>query len=289
MTQKTISICIPTFNGERYIKETIFNIQRSKCSGIEIIVCDDCSQDNTVKHIREIIDSRIYLKINKKNLGVPANWNLTLKNSNGKFICFLNQDDLISPFWLEFTLQLFQKYKSVAWVLSAFRIINNHGNTLDLIRRFSENRVYHPDEIFPIAIRQDGFGPGFIVRRDALESIGGFDETIGPSADNELFIRLSARYPMFYSTYPHTAWRFHEGNLTHRWSQQEQALQGLRILEKTFNEINLPEELTGFKHQAYQYYLKKVILNVYNMIAAGKMEEAISIIQLLAFKADLFR
>ncbi|MDK0747987.1 glycosyltransferase family 2 protein [Clostridium perfringens] len=91
-----VSIIIPVFNGEKYIVECLDSIIKDKLKDIEIIVVNDGSYDNTEKIVTEYIkvDNRIKI-INQKNLGSASARNTGVKNSSGKYLLFIDSDDLI--------------------------------------------------------------------------------------------------------------------------------------------------------------------------------------------------
>lgn len=92
-----LSFCIPVYNCEKYIEECIHSIQKIDFANIEIIVCNDCSADNTVKvlsHLKET-DSRIIILDNSQNKGVSYSRNRCIETAKGKYICFVDGDDAI--------------------------------------------------------------------------------------------------------------------------------------------------------------------------------------------------
>lgn len=90
-----VSIVMPSYNTGRFIKETIQSVLNQTYENWELIIVDDCSTDNTDKVIQPfLIDRRIrYLK-NKKNSGAAVSRNRALKAAKGKWIAFLDSDDL---------------------------------------------------------------------------------------------------------------------------------------------------------------------------------------------------
>jgi glycosyltransferase involved in cell wall biosynthesis len=103
-----ISVCIPTYNGAKYIHECITSVLNQSFADFEIIFCDDCSTDNTVEIIRayQLKDSRIKLFINEKNKGLVGNWNQCMKVAKGEWIKFIFQDDIMAPNCLEVFLSV---------------------------------------------------------------------------------------------------------------------------------------------------------------------------------------
>ena len=91
-----ISIIIGTFNGDPYINNTLFSIQNQDFKDVEIIIVDDCSKDNTVNKVKEIMknDPRIILYQNEENKGTLYTKTKGVLNSNGKYVMILDQDDM---------------------------------------------------------------------------------------------------------------------------------------------------------------------------------------------------
>jgi glycosyltransferase involved in cell wall biosynthesis len=91
-----ISIIIPVYNGERYIKAAITSIQNQDLKDIEIIMIDDYSNDNSVKLINELMqnDKRIILYENKENKGILYTKCFGIYISKGKYILILDEDDI---------------------------------------------------------------------------------------------------------------------------------------------------------------------------------------------------
>ncbi len=91
-----VSVVVPVYNGEKYIKETLCNILSSDYQNIEVICIDDCSKDNSREILREIAkeDSRIKLVFNEENLTMNKNVKKGISLCSGEYICLCGQDDL---------------------------------------------------------------------------------------------------------------------------------------------------------------------------------------------------
>ena len=98
-----VSIITPTYNCGRFIGETIESVQAQTYTGWEMIIVDDCSSDNTRKVVEEYQknDSRIQYYCLEKNSGAAIARNIALQLAKGRWIAFLDSDDLWDPTKLE--------------------------------------------------------------------------------------------------------------------------------------------------------------------------------------------
>ncbi len=126
-----ISIIIPTYNAEQYIETTIHSVQHQTFDNWELIVIDDGSQDSTCSIVERIIadDSRIRLVRNETNMGVADTRNRGSELCNGKYIAFLDADDIWYPDKLACQFELAEK-DCADIVYSSYDIINANGNKI---------------------------------------------------------------------------------------------------------------------------------------------------------------
>ena len=101
MTAPKVSIIIPLYNAERFIRQTLISVLASKFTDYEVIVVDDCSTDSSVEQVEKLsehFNGRLKIfstQTNSGGAGVPRN--VGMKNSSGKYICFLDADDMLLP------------------------------------------------------------------------------------------------------------------------------------------------------------------------------------------------
>lgn len=92
-----VSIVMPTYNDERFVKNTILSVLNQTYGDFELIIIDDKSTDKTVDIIKSFSDKRIRLIINKSNQGAAFSRNVGIRCANGKYIAFLDGDDCWYP------------------------------------------------------------------------------------------------------------------------------------------------------------------------------------------------
>ncbi len=103
-----ISVVMPLYNAEKYVKKTIHSILNQTYRDFELIIVDDCSTDNSVQVVESIQDNRIKLFCNEKNMGIAYTRNRALENSNGKYIAIMDDDDISPEYRFEVAIQFME-------------------------------------------------------------------------------------------------------------------------------------------------------------------------------------
>lgn len=178
-----ISVIMPVFNEERYIKESIESVLNQTFTDFELIVVNDGSTDDTLDIINEFNDSRIKI-INQSNQGPGASRNNAMDIACGEYMMFLDGDDWFCPDALE---TAYNEINSKSTDISIFQIIKYDGETysqnswfnLDNFPSDFEDRVFNPHEckdfLFDISVS----AAQKIFRREFLVNIkAGFPEGI---------------------------------------------------------------------------------------------------------------
>lgn len=106
-----ISVCIPVYNGEQHIQETIESVQKQTFSDFELLIQDNASTDATWELLVRLAaqDPRISLARNPNNLGMSGNWNAVIDRAQGKYVMLLSADDLLLPNFLRDCLAEFER------------------------------------------------------------------------------------------------------------------------------------------------------------------------------------
>ncbi|RED24941.1 glycosyltransferase involved in cell wall biosynthesis [Flavobacterium cutihirudinis] len=142
-----VSILIPTYNTEKFIRATLQSVQNQTYSNWEMILVDDASKDQTVAIIEEFAqnDNRIKLFKLKKNSGNGFARNIALEKASGKYIAYLDADDLWFPEKLEKQIR-FLKTKNLPFTFSFYDCIDEDGN--DLNRRVESPNPLTYNQLF---------------------------------------------------------------------------------------------------------------------------------------------
>ena len=93
-----VSVIMPSYNTGKFIKETVESVLAQTYTNWELLIVDDCSTDNTDEVMKEYLsDSRVKYFKNEKNSGAAVSRNKALREASGKWIAFLDSDDLWLP------------------------------------------------------------------------------------------------------------------------------------------------------------------------------------------------
>lgn len=123
-----VSIITPTYNSAKFLEETIKSVLEQTYSNWEMLITDDCSTDNTINIIKKFQekDNRITLYQLSVNSGAGPARNNSIKNANGKYITFLDSDDIWVPNKLEKQITYMQS-KNAVFSHSSYGFINENG------------------------------------------------------------------------------------------------------------------------------------------------------------------
>lgn len=147
MEKPLVSIITPSFNSAKFIVETIKSVQNQTYKNWEMIIVDDCSSDKTVSIIKEISsqDNRIQLFQLDVNSGTGIARNTALAKASGKYIAFLDADDLWKPLKLELQIDFLKKH-NLPFTFSFYECINEAGESLN--RRIESPRNLSYRQLF---------------------------------------------------------------------------------------------------------------------------------------------
>lgn len=94
-----LSVCIPTWNGAPTIERAMTSILGQEGVELELVVCDDASEDETCARVRGFDDPRVRLFANRERAGIVGNWNSVLSHARGEYAVVFGQDDEVDPDW----------------------------------------------------------------------------------------------------------------------------------------------------------------------------------------------
>ncbi|MES2680315.1 MAG: glycosyltransferase [Bacteroidota bacterium] len=276
-----ISICIPTFNGERYLKECLDSCVSQSFKDFEVIVCDDGSNDNTQAIIEQYQKNYAFIKFhkNEKNIGLVGNWNRCLDLASGTWIKFLFQDDVMYPDCLQRFYDHTGKNSDLIvckrnFILDKAVTVEEREYYTNQVRTL-ENTGHYNSPFFPAStiarIAASNISLNFIAepsltmfKKTMVSALGKFDDGLKQICDLEFFLRAASNYGLIYIPEQLCGFRIHANSTTekniaggnYRLDYIETLFYALKLLTKPeFAQFrNFLQPLQVFKLKLYVKY-----------------------------------
>ncbi|MBW2604349.1 MAG: glycosyltransferase [Deltaproteobacteria bacterium] len=189
-TKTQVSVIIPTYNRGRIIKEAIDSVLAQDYTEFELIVVDDGSTD----HTSEVLDSygNVIKVLSQKNKGVSAARNRGIAEASGKYIAFLDSDDLWLSRKLSVQIEFFNQTPD-ALICQTEEVWIRNGLRVNPKKRHKKpsGMIFGPSLelclVSPSAV---------MIQRSLFDRVGEFDETLPACEDYDLWLRISCRFPI---------------------------------------------------------------------------------------------
>lgn len=194
MLTSKVSIIIPAYNAELFIRETLRSVLLQSYKNFEVIVVNDGSTDKTKDIINEFVsaDKRFYL-IEKENGGAASARNLGVEKAKGDLIAFLDSDDLWHPDKLLKQVQYLEKYPQAGFVSCLAVIINENSRSRGLLA----GRVLNGN-CYKQMLEAGGISGGSIVlvRKECLDKVDKFQTELEHYEDWGVWLSLAKKFHM---------------------------------------------------------------------------------------------
>ena len=248
----TVSVIIPTYNRADLISQAIDSVLHQTYPDFELIVVDDGSTDDTESIVRGYGDRVRYVRT--QNGGTGHARNVGMQHASGRFLTFLDSDDLLYPYALEIETRLLERFPEISMVCAEVTGFDDHG----FLDRYHLKRYHRStyrdssityDAIFPSSmplpeteavpdalLREDPgvrgrrayygriydayllnivlFQNSAMLRRDVVDAIGPRNEHIYCFEELDYLVRLSRHHEVLFADVPTYMLRYHEGQLS---------------------------------------------------------------------------
>jgi glycosyltransferase involved in cell wall biosynthesis len=183
---------IPNRNHSIYLSQAIESALAQTYNNIEIIVCDNCSDDNSLEVMREYLNRGVLINKNPINI-FSYNYNILSLMSEGEYFMVLCSDDLLKPTFVERAVEIMEKHPNIGYVHCERDYIDTNGNIIELDPFFNCSFMVKGEAMLPIYMMTDvAQAAQGLIRRSIFEKVGGHDtETDHTNIDREQWFRLS--------------------------------------------------------------------------------------------------
>ena len=213
-----ISVCIPTYRGAAYIEECLFSVATQTGVAVQIIICDDQSNDDTLKIAKYFAASHPHvdwiIRENTTRLGMVENWNQCVTFADGKYLKIMGQDDILFSGCLAQQSDALESHPSASLVAARRCIINSVGTKiLNAPAPFSRGLI--PGRSAAIrcllsATNTIGDPVALLCRTRMLRAAGGFNLHIRYCTDVAMIMNLLALGDFFFDPSPRVGYRVHQ-------------------------------------------------------------------------------
>ena len=252
---QSISVIVPAYNCGAFIKEALDSVFAQTFTDYEVIVVDDGSIDTT----RGVVESfgKKVRYIYQENKGVSAARNTGIRNAAGRFMAFLDADDVWLAKKLELQMRAMSENESIGIVACGLLCVRgkddiekevipkNYANKNQLIREL----CCDPDIFF-------GAGSSILVRRECFQRVGFFDEDLHAAEDWEMCLRIAKNYEVRSVQLPLLEYRARDGSAVSGKNAEQFLVDELRFVNKIFQSRDFKWRLF-LKARAYSHrYLR---------------------------------
>ncbi|MCW1147843.1 glycosyltransferase family 2 protein [Flavobacterium lacisediminis] len=215
MQNLLVSIIIPTYNRTQYLKLTLDSIKNQNFKDYEVIVIDDGTPGDDNLLLCEKYEKVAYVKI--PNSGGPSKpRNIGISKAVGKYIAFVDDDDIWLPNKLEKQVQILEQNPEFGLVHGCCEVINNEGILQGkIVGRPGKPEVKHGDVKMRMIGNWTVMMPTSFVRKEVVDKVGYFNEEM-PAAgeDVEFWTRCSFETKFYYLDNPMVYYRIHNENIS---------------------------------------------------------------------------
>lgn len=256
MNKKKVSIVLPVYNGERFLKDSITSILKQTYKNIELIIVNDCSTDNSLNIIEEFSknDDRISVINNDTNKKLPASLNIGFESCSGEYLTWTSDDNKYLPTAIETLVNCLEK-NNADLVFSRCEIINDDNDIIGMTSLVNSlDAIYYENIVLA----------SFLYKREVHEKLNGYDTSKFLVEDYDFWIRAYKLFSFNYIDTPLYQIRFHNNNLGNKYLEDVK-LRKIQLLkdnieyvasENTLNKIY--EEISKCYYENALYYQNKI-------------------------------
>ena len=219
----TVSVVVPTFNCLVYLPHALESVFRQGLDDIEVLVIDDGSTDGSWPWLQQVVDAEPRLRVLRtSNVGPAGARNLGIDQARGQLVAFIDADDEWAPGKLAGQVRFHMQHPDMALSFGDYRQFDESGrdlgNGFDAWQRFRRiARIASGYRLLPraaaVLFAENPVGTSTVmVRRDVLQRIGGFDESLPSAEDWDLWLRLAVQSRVGFTDEPGATYRVRAGS-----------------------------------------------------------------------------
>lgn len=247
-----VSIIIPTYNRANLLSVAITSVLKQKFTDFELLILDDASMDSTHEIVKPFLtDSRVRLIIHPDNIGITANRNYGLSIAQGNYIAMLDSDDVwLDDCKLTRQVELLDSHPELGIVGTFAQKIDADDNLMGTITHHTadisiRNNMMRKNQFIQSSV---------LIRKQALDDVGWYDENIPIWEDYELWLRIGTLYQFRNIPEFLTGYREHPNNISKE--SEKKSISAYWIIYKLYRK-KYPYSLILL----FKIIVKKILIN----------------------------
>jgi GT2 family glycosyltransferase len=233
-TTPVVSVVMPTWNGERFLRPAVESILNQTFRDFELIVIDDGSTDNTPSILSEFKDKddRLVVLTNERNLGIASATNRGLHTARGEYVALQDHDDISLPQRFQTQVEYLDSHPTTGLVGSDATLIDDDGIPYPKQPALgiwaNRHNLQSQDDIdlkWDVLFGCPFYHVSVMVRRSAILDVGGYrrDPSFQFAQDFEMLSRIAVRYRVANLGMPLVLWRRHSAAAGRMYSDRQQS------------------------------------------------------------------
>jgi glycosyltransferase involved in cell wall biosynthesis len=253
-----ISAVLPTYNGEKFIRQAIESCLAQSWQDFELVVVNDASTDSTPEIVRSYLDQRIILVQNTKNETLPGALNTGFRQARGDYFIWMADDDRWAIDAFEILGSYLGEHQEEAGVFADYGRIDEDGNFIERISL---------DHLDPTQLKNTH---AFLYRKEVFQALNGYDRQYFLIEDYEFWLRVWKEYKISYVHTENPLYYLRErgGSLTdsNRWKVHEMAARlqyerlgiSRREYQKRLAHVQVQAAFEAYRNREFSVVRKRV-------------------------------
>lgn len=252
-----VSIVLPTFNGERYLRDAVQSCLDQTWKTLEIIVVVDGSTDGSRAVVAQFTDPRLRIVDRRENRGLPESLNEGFALARGRYFTWTSDDNVYHPTAIERMVQRLESDDSIDLVYAGYDIIDEEGKAIERVQAREPSSIWEENPV----------GACFLYSRRLAEHIGDYRPSVRLIEDYDYWLRASKHFRFDAIADTLYGYRYHALSLTGRLSVFDRARASARLkrslrgipdssLRKELARVDIAEAFTRFQECLYRDVLR---------------------------------
>ena len=186
-----VTVVMPTFNRASLLPRAVHSVLGQTMPDLELLVVDDGSEDDSLEVLADCAEARLRV-LPREHRGVSAARNAALAEARGELVAYLDTDNVWSPQFLEVMTEELREQDVLAYCGRHLFLLDGPPHDARVVGRKTHSPSYNPASL----LRHNSIDNNVIVhRRELVDEVGGFDETLSWLVDWDFVVRIVLRHP----------------------------------------------------------------------------------------------